>query len=106
MLLLIPTRLGIELNPAYLRALNAVFQFPQCVGVAGGRQGLSITSKLSPAIRTRTGRRDAGTGFFGGDTPLTRRSVWRLAREELGHFRRGLGPHDGLAPVGVLHWGR
>ena len=51
-ILLIPARLGLELNPAYLPALHALFQFPQSIGVAGGRLGPALAARLGATVRT------------------------------------------------------
>jgi cysteine protease ATG4 len=51
-LLLIPVRLGVVLNPAYLPAITACFSLPQCVGIAGGRVGPALASHLGSSVRT------------------------------------------------------
>lgn len=38
LLILVPTRLGVqEINPAYFQPILQTFQFPQSVGIAGGK---------------------------------------------------------------------
>jgi len=44
---LLPVRLGVELNPAYLPFLLETFKFPQSLGFAGGKIGTSISSMLT-----------------------------------------------------------
>ena len=42
-LILIPLRLGLDsLNTAYMEALQKVFEFPQCVGIIGGKRAHSV----------------------------------------------------------------
>jgi len=46
-LILLPVRLGIELNPIYLPFLIETFKFPQSLGFAGGKIGMSLRSVMT-----------------------------------------------------------
>ena len=75
-LVLVPVRLGLELNTVYLPALSAFFSFPQSVGIAGGRQVPQIVSRLGSALRMHAMRWLCAPGGGGAGTaePLLTKS--------------------------------
>lgn len=49
-IILLPLRLGIELNPAYIPILQAMLALPQTIGFAGGKPGSPLATMLGAGL--------------------------------------------------------